>query len=64
MLKRKAKEVLTILLAITILFGFVPFHAYAETSAEEIDKIKPVIDYAYVENGKLLLFTAKIIIET
>lgn len=53
MLKRKTKEIITILLAIVILLGVVPFDAYADTSLEETDKIKPVIDYAYVENGWL-----------
>lgn len=54
-MKRKTKEILTILLAIVILFGVVPFNAYADTSLEETDKLKPVIDYAYVEDGWLKL---------
>ena len=54
MLKRIAKEVLTILLAVVILIGFIPFNAYADTNLET-DKTKPVIDYAYVENGWLRL---------
>ena len=55
MLKRKTKEILTILLAIVILFGIVPLDAYADASLAEIDKLKPVIDYTYVENGWLRL---------
>lgn len=55
MLKRKRKDIITIFLAIVILFGVAPFEAYAGTNLEEIDKIKPVIDYAYVENGWLRL---------
>jgi hypothetical protein len=55
MLKRKRKEILTILLAIVILIGVAPFGAYADTSLEEIDKIKPVINYSYVQNGWLVL---------
>ena len=54
-MKRKIKEKLIILLAFVILFGLVPFDAYADTSLEQIDKIKPVIDYAYVQNGWLIL---------
>ena len=56
MLKRKNKENLAIILALIILFGFVPFHTYAaDPNVAETDKIKPVIDYVYVENGKLKL---------
>lgn len=47
------KEILTILLAVIILIGFVPFHAYADTSLAVTDKTKPVIEYAYVDNGWL-----------
>jgi hypothetical protein len=58
MAKRKVREILTIALALVILFGAVNFDVYAATDSnntEEVDKLKPVIDYAYVEDGKLIL---------
>lgn len=54
-MKIKNKNILTILLTIVILFGLVPFDAHADASLEDIDRIKPVIDYAYVQNGWLTL---------
>jgi hypothetical protein len=57
MLNRKIKKILTIFFTIVILFGVVSFDAYANADipAEEIDKTKPVMDYAYIEDGRLML---------
>lgn len=51
MLNKKTKEILSIFLAIIILCGILPFNSYAET--EEEDTLKPVINYAYVDEGVL-----------
>ena len=59
MTKKKIKIILSISLAIVILFGVVPFYTKAIASdinsTVEEDKLKPVVDYAYVEDGKLKL---------
>lgn len=58
--KRRLKVILTFVLAVSISFGIMPFDKYiainaiaADTTDE--DKTKPVIDYAYVEDGVLRL---------
>lgn len=50
-MKRKAITMIPMLLALTVLFGVVQVDA----EDEEVDKTKPVIEYAYVEDGKLIL---------
>lgn len=72
MAKIKTKVILTMTIAIVILFGIVSFDVYADSSVydkranievavvasnivKDVDKIKPMIDYAYVENGKIKL---------
>lgn len=52
---RKIKGKLIIILSVVIFLGLLPFHTYADGNLEQIDKLKPVIDYAYVENGWLNL---------
>lgn len=70
MAKRKNKRILIMSLAVVILSGVLPFDTYVDINSvvrqigidgiaiaadTEEDKIKPVIDYAYVENGRLKL---------
>lgn len=59
MVKRKTKVSLIISLAVFILFGVLTFDIKAiasdvNTTVEE-DKLKPVVNYAYVEDGKIKL---------
>ena len=54
MVKGKFKSVLTIALVFFMLLGIVTPDVNTVV-AEEVDKLKPVIDYAYVEDGKLKL---------
>ncbi len=56
---RKIKAKLLMSLALILLVGFIPFSNVSEASkiystAEE-DNVKPVINYAYIEDGKLKL---------
>lgn len=60
--KRKLKGILTLSLAIIISFGITPFDTYMEinaiasdSSSTEEDRTRPVVDYAYVEDGILRL---------
>ena len=55
MLKKRDNKALLILFVIAMILGIMPFGAYADTSVKEADKIKPVIDYIYLEDGKLKL---------
>lgn len=54
MANRKIKVIVTMTLALIMLFGLVSYDVYASTLVEE-DKTKPWIEYAYVEDGVLRL---------
>lgn len=51
-MKIKLKQIFISTMAMLILFGSSSMKVYA---SNEVDKTKPMVDYAYVENGKLKL---------
>ncbi len=59
MAKNSMKKILIVSIVVAISLGVIPFDRYINTSriviAAEEDNIKPVIEYAYVDDGKLKL---------